>query len=164
MADFRTIEDIAEKFTPLVLSVAKRYQGRGADFEDLVQEGYLALIILAGKCRDMKWLPLFLKKRLPAAVRDAASRMRRFRADGEELLLEEIEETQGAEDEKYGEAELREMLFRALSQEELDMTQALMEGFTQKEIAETLGISQQAVAARLKKILHKLKELIDAAS
>lgn len=114
MADFRTMEDIAEKFTPLVLSVAKRYQGRGADFEDLVQEGYLALIILAGKCRDMKWLPLFLKKRLPAAVRDAASRMRRFRADGEELLLEEIEETQGAEDEKYGEAELREMLFRAL--------------------------------------------------
>ena len=164
MADFRTMEDIAEKFTPLVLSVAKRYQGRGADFEDLVQEGYLALIILAGKCRDMKWLPLFLKKRLPDAVRDAASRMRRFRADGEELLLEEIEETQGAEDEKYGEAELREMLFRALSQEELDMTQALMEGFTQKEIAETLGISQQAVAARLKKIRHKLKELIDAAS
>lgn len=44
------------------------------------------------------------------------------------------------------------------------MTQALMEGFTQKEIAETLGISQQAVAARLKKIRHKLKELIDAAS
>ena len=164
MADFHTIEDIAEKFTTLVLSVAKRYQGRGADFEDLVQEGYLALIILAGKCRDMKWLPLFLNKRLPAAVRDAASRMRRFRADGEELLLEEIEETQGAEDEKYGEAELREMLFRALSQEELDMTQALMEGFTQKEIAETLGISQQAVAARLKKIRHKLKELIDAAS
>ena len=52
------------------------------------------------------------------------------------------------------------MLLRLLSPEELDLTQALIEGFTQREIAETLGISQQAVAARLRKIRDKLKEVI----
>ena len=162
MADFRTIEDIAEKFTPLVLSVAKRYQGRGADFEDLVQEGYLALLLLIPKCPNMTWLAHFLKNNLPGIVRDAAVRMRRGRTQGDEVLLEEIEETVGAEEERYREAELRETLFRLLSPEELDLTQALIEGFTQREIAETLGISQQAVAARLRKIRDKLKGIITA--
>ena len=141
-------------------SAAKRYQGRGADFEDLVQEGYLALILLTGKCRDMKWLPLFLKNRLPAAVRDAAARIRRSCPCGDAPPIEEIAETHGTEDEKYSESELRELLFRALSADELDLTQALMEGFTQREIAGTLGISQQAVAARLKRIRKKLKKVI----
>ena len=54
------------------------------------------------------------------------------------------------------------MLFRLLSPEGLDLTQALIEGFTQREIAETLGISQQAVAARLRKIRDKLKGIITA--
>ena len=76
------------------------------------------------------------------------------------MLLEAIEETAGAEDEKYGEAELREALRRTLTRGELDITQALMEGFTQAEIARELGISQQAVAARLKKIRDKLRPLI----
>ncbi len=81
-------------------------------------------------------------------------------AAGDEVLLEEIEETVGEEEQKYREAELREMLFRALNPDELDLTQALIEGFTQQEIARELGISQQAVAARLRKIRAKLKELI----
>ena len=88
--------------------------------------------------------------------------MRRGRTQGDEVLLEEIEETVGAEEERYREAELRETLFRLLSPEELDLTQALIEGFTQREIAETLGISQQAVAARLRKIRDKLKGIITA--
>ena len=46
---------------------------------------------------------------------------------------------------------------RLLTREELDITQALMEGFTQAEIARELGISQQAVAARVKKIRAKLR-------
>ena len=152
--------EIARSYTPLVKSTAWRYQGRGADYEDLVQEGYLALLILIPKCPDMQWLAHFVKNNLPGAVRDAAARMRRPRAAGDEVLLEEIEETVGEEEQKYREAELREMLFRALNPEELDLTQALIEGFTQQEIARELGISQQAVAARLRKIRAKLKGLI----
>ena len=156
------VREIVESYTPLVKATACRYQGRGADYEDLVQEGYLALLLLIPKCPNMKWLAHFLKNNLPGIVRDAAVRMRRGRTQGDEVLLEEIEETVGAEEERYREAELRETLFRLLSPEELDLTQALIEGFTQREIAETLGISQQAVAARLRKIRDKLKGIITA--
>ena len=162
MTDAPTMKEIAARYTPLVRAAAKRYQGRGAEFEDLVQEGYLALILLTGKCRNMKWLPLFLKKRLPAAVRDAAARIRRTCPCFDGPPVEEIEETHGGDDENYSESELRETLRRALSPAELDITQALMEGFTQREIARALGISQQAVAARLKIIRRKLKEVIDS--
>ena len=145
------VREIVDSYTPLVRATARRYEGRGADYEDLVQEGYLALLILIPKCPDMKWLAHFLKNNLPGLVRDAAARMRRGRAQGDEVLLEE---------EGYREAELRAILFRVLTPEELDLTQALLEGFKQREIAENLGVSQQAVAARLRKIRDKLKGII----
>ena len=154
------VREIVDSYTPLVRATARRYEGRGADYEDLVQEGYLALLILIPKCPDMKWLAHFLKNNLPGLVRDAAARMRRGRAQGDEVLLEEIEETVGAEEEGYREAELRAILFRVLTPEELDLTQALLEGFKQREIAENLGVSQQAVAARLRKIKDKLKGIL----
>ena len=154
------VREIVDSYTPLVRATARRYEGRGADYEDLVQEGYLALLILIPKCPDMKWLAHFLKNNLPGLVRDAAARMRRGRAQGDEVLLEEIEETAGAEEEGYREAELRAILFRVLTPEELDLTQALLEAFKQREIAENLGVSQQAVTARLRKIKDKLKGII----
>lgn len=154
------VREIVDSYTPLVRATARRYEGCGADYEDLVQEGYLALLILIPKCPDMKWLAHFLKNNLPGLVRDAAARMRRGRAQGDEVLLEEIEETAGAEEEGYREAELRAILFRVLTPEELDLIQALLEGFKQREIAENLGVSQQAVAARLRKIRDKLKGII----
>ncbi len=160
MNEAAEIERIAREYTPLVKAAAAKYQGRGAEYEDLVQEGYMALVVLVPQCRDRRWLPLFLRNRVPYHVRDAAARMRKRGSDGGEVLLEAIEETAGAEDEKYGEAELREALRRTLTRSELDITQALMEGFTQAKIAKELGISQQAVAARLKKIRDKLRPLI----
>ncbi len=160
MNEAAEIERITREYTPLVKAAAAKYQGRGAEYEDLVQEGYMALVVLVPQCRDRRWLPLFLRNRVPYHVRDAAARMRKRGSDGGEVLLEAIEETAGAEDDKYGEAELREALRRTLTRSELDITQALMEGFTQAEIARELGISQQAVAARLKKIRDKLRPLI----
>ena len=110
------IERIAREYTPLVKAAAAKYQGRGAEYEDLVQEGYMALVVLVPQCRDRQWLPLFLRNRVPYHVRDAAARLRgRTHDDGGEVLLEAIEETAGAEDEKYGEAELRETLRRTLT-------------------------------------------------
>ena len=160
MNNVSDIERITREYTPLVKAAAAKYQGRGAEYEDLVQEGYMALVVLVPQCRDRRWLPLFLRNRVPYHVRDASARMRKRGSDGGEVLLEAIEETAGAEDDKYGEAELREALRRTLTRSELDITQALMEGFTQAEIARELGISQQAVAARLKKIRDKLRPLI----
>ena len=37
------IERIAREYTPLVKAAAAKYQGRGAEYEDLVQEGMIGL-------------------------------------------------------------------------------------------------------------------------
>ncbi|WP_270470823.1 sigma factor-like helix-turn-helix DNA-binding protein, partial [Cloacibacillus porcorum] len=66
-----------------------------------------------------------------------------------------------AEEQNYREIELREMLMRALSPDEFDITQALIGGYSQREIARTLGVSQQAVAARLKTIRKKIKKALN---
>ena len=58
-------EELIAKYEPLVKATAKRYAGRGAEYEDLVQEGYLALLILNEKCTDKNWLTAFIASRLP---------------------------------------------------------------------------------------------------
>lgn len=153
------LEILLIRYSPLVKATAVRYSGRGAEYEDLVQEGYLALMQLIPKCTDRKWLAAFLKSRLPGYVRAVAARCRGGSAAA---LDEEFEDfiPDNRSGEERGEVELREMLTRALTGDELDLTQALLEGFTQKELAVTLGISQQAVGARVKKIRDKLSPLV----
>lgn len=148
-------------YTPLVKATAYRYQGCGAEFEDLVQEGYLALLILIPKCQDLQWLSYFLKSRLPGYVRAAAQKLRGCRKKQsielgkvEEVLADSKSTTQRAE------SDLRELLERTLTQSELDLTQALLEGFTQKELASLLNITQQAVSVRVHKIRKKLRPVV----
>ena len=116
------VEAELEAYAPLVRSVAWRYAGRGVEFEDLVQEGCLALLVLIPRCQDRRWLARYLKTNLPGYVRDAAARMRKPVANGGETMTEELEATLG-----------------------------------RAEIAKGLGVTQQAVAARVKKIRAKLR-------
>lgn len=155
------IETLLTKFSPLVKATAARYQGRGAEYDDLVQEGYLALLALIPKCRDERWLAAFLKNRLPGYVRAAAWRMR---GRGASPLDEEFESFLPDErsGEERGEVELRELLARTLTAEELDVTQALLEGFTQTELAELMAVSQQAISAKIRKIKDKLRPHVGA--
>lgn len=62
-------EELIAKYEPLVKATARRYAVRGAEFEDLVQEGYLALLILNEKCTDKQWLTAFIASRLPGYER-----------------------------------------------------------------------------------------------
>lgn len=148
-------------YGPLVRSVARRYSGRGAEYEDLIQEGYLAIMSLIPKCRDRSWLPLFLRNHLPGYVRAAAGRLRKSAAFCT-VALEDVEEVLSEDKSAFqrGECELYDLLRGVLTNEELDITQALMEGFSQKEIGEALGITQQAVSARVRCIKDKLKPIV----
>jgi len=148
-------------YGPLVRSVARRYSGRGAEYEDLIQEGYLALMSLIPKCRDRSWLPLFLKNHLPGYVRAAAGRLRKS-VPLCTVALEDVEEVLSEDKSAFqrGECELYDLLRGALTDEELDITQALMEGFSQKEIGEALGVTQQAVSARVRCIRDKLAPFV----
>lgn len=86
---------------------------------------------------------------LTSADEDAAARLRRARAEGGELLLEEPEESFGAEEERYAEAELWATLGGVLTAKELKFTRTLSEGRSQREAAE-----------RLKKIRVKVREAL----
>ena len=156
------LNDLLVKFTPLVRATAFRYTGRGAEFEDLLQEGYLALIILIRRCTDRQWLAAYLLNRLPGYVRAAASRIRGGRAKHHFVDIEDIQDTvtETKSVDERGTCEIKDILERTLSEDERDITQSLLEGFTQKEIAEAYGITQQAVSARLKLIKSKLLPLV----
>ncbi|MEA3507894.1 MAG: sigma factor, partial [Synergistota bacterium] len=74
-------DEVLAAFRPLVLATARRFQGRGASFEDLVQEGYCAMLELLPRRPKGKSLAGYLKSRLPARVRTAAAReWRRYNA------------------------------------------------------------------------------------
>jgi RNA polymerase sigma factor (sigma-70 family) len=144
-----------ERFQPLVKATARRYEGRGAEFDDLVQEGYVALLELIPRCGEPGKLPLYLKERLPARVRAAARR--EWRHNG--LSLEDIEGT-GEEPADLEEPSFPDPLMETLGQKEKKIADLLTEGYTQKEISEQFGISQQAVSARVKKMRQKLQPML----
>lgn len=144
------------RFRPLVTATARRYAGRGADFDDLVQEGYLALLELVPRCGDPERLPLFLKNRLPARVRAAARREWRQ----QHVLLENMEGTP-EEPAIFEEPHIPDRTVEeCLCGEDRELVILLAGGFSQKEAAERFGITQQAVSARLRMVRKRLAPLI----
>ena len=147
-------EDIL-RFRPLVLATAKRYTGRGAEFDDLVQEGYMALLELIPRCPKRDLLPLFLKSRLPGRVRAAA---RRFWRCAEHHGFEPLDELEGTPLEpSVPPVETDDGVSRLLSPEELRMARMLAEGWSQKETAKRLGVTQQTVSFRLRRLRERLR-------
>ncbi|NLA90617.1 MAG: sigma-70 family RNA polymerase sigma factor [Synergistaceae bacterium] len=145
------------RFRPLVVATARRYAGRGAEFDDLMQEGFMALLELIPKCVDRERLPLFLKSRLPARVRTAARREWRR----EWTPLEDIEGT-AAEPSFFEEPDFAEEdLFANLELRDRELVMLLAEGVSQKEAGGRLGITQQAVSARLRAVRKRLAPVID---
>jgi len=156
-----TNEELIVKYEPLVKATARRYAGRGAEYEDLVQEGYLALLILNEKCTDKEWLTAFIARRLPGYVRTAAQRFRGLRrvtnfADFDtaaDIVLDP------SEIERRVLVEILEILRRKLSPDEFIMVCDVMDGWSQNDLAGKHNITQQAVCARLKKIRAKLEPI-----
>ena len=143
------------RFRPLVLATAKRYAGRGAEFDDLVQEGYAALLELIPRCPRRDLLPLFLKSRLPGRVRAAA---RRFWRSAEHHGFEPLDELEGTPFEpSVPPVETDDGVSRLLSPEELRMARMLAEGWSQKETAKCLGVTQQTISFRLRRLRERLR-------
>ena len=136
------------RFTPLVRSLARRYAGPGAEFDDLVQEGYLALLRLLPRCRDERALPAFLGRSLPRAVRDAAAKAWRMRAVT--VDIDEMAEVLAAEPDFS-------LLSLGLDADEERLAALVMAGLTQREIGRALGLSQQAVSRRVGRLRESLE-------
>lgn len=149
------MEREVRRFRPLVMAAAKRYTGRGAEFDDLVQEGYLALLRLIPLCSAPEKLPGFLKRRLPGAVRTAARR--EWRKGG--IFLDDVEGT-AKEPLVKPVQEVWELLpVKGLSVDDRRLVLMLANGLGQKDAAKYFGITQQAVSARVRALRSRLSWL-----
>lgn len=163
----RDVKDITEtelvrKYSPLVKAVARRYAGRGAEYEDLVQEGYLALLILFKKCRDKQWLAAYLAKRLPGYVRNAAKRLRGVGGRVPFIDIEECPEIilDPLHIDKEEWIEYIYIIKRILTPDDFIICRDLLCGCSQTDIAKKHKVTQQAISARLKKIRAVLEPVV----
>jgi RNA polymerase sigma factor (sigma-70 family) len=147
---------------------ASIYAGRGAEHDDLKQEAYLAVISLLRQ-HSKKKVKQILKNSLKTIVSRSAYKMRyrkgdlrlsRDEGDLESEYFADADEFPDARAEADS-AEVEEMdaLERALPPDDLYIARLLADGWRQTEIADELGISQQAVTARIKKIRRALRDM-----
>jgi len=151
-----SVAALLREFAPLVRRVARKYSGRGAERDDLMQEGCLALTAIARRC-TRKQIAHRLANRLPDIVRDAALKMRwRSGARSFDSDWEAGDWAPDVPDERaqrdFEELEVADLLERLLDESDRAVARAAIDGMTQREIASAMGTTQQAIAKRLKKI------------
>lgn len=168
----------------LVVFLAKKYESTGYDLEDLVSIGSIGLIKgintykpdknikLATYCSRcianeiLMFLRKNKKRRSEISLEDALS----YDSEGNELHLEDILGTE--EDivfkefnEKINKESLEEQLNYLSEREKLIMTLRYglnnTDDFTQKEVAEILGISQSYISRIEKKVVKKLQTVLE---
>lgn len=146
-------------FMPLVLSVAKRYQGEGVEFNDLVQEGMLLLCLLYQKCRNLELFAAYVNQRLPRYLKWYANASRwDFKTvgiDGLEEVFPDLDSERQTE-----EAELFAALKAKLTAEEMRLCMLFYHGYSQAEAALILEISQAKVSRLLRELRWKLWPLL----
>lgn len=168
----------------LVVFLAKKYENTGVDLEDLVSIGTIGLIkgintfskgkniklaTYASRCIDNEIL-MYLRKNKKIKTELSFDASLSYDAEGNELHLEDILGTdadivtKGLEDENDRKVMINEVLH--LSPRDRDimiLRYGLMghEEMTQKEVAEKLGISQSYISRIEKKVIKRLKALIN---
>ena len=147
-------------YRPLVRSVARQYRGNGAEFDDLCQEGCLAMMKLMDKCTSEKNLALFLQMAVKRAVRDAARRLRWKERPADLEPYEELAEPEDLPAVYEAPIEIELLLKQLPDARDRQLVFRLVEGATQTEAARELGLTQQGVSARLGHIRRTLAPLM----
>ena len=167
----------------LVVFLAKKYENTGVDLEDLVSIGSIGLIkgintfsrnksiklaTYASRCIDNEIL-MYLRKNKKMKLEVSIDQALSLDGDGNELHLEDVIGTE--KDEVPKNIELQDdkelMIQEILSLKPRDREIMILrygllgnEEFTQKEVAEKLGISQSYISRIEKKVIKKLQLLI----
>ena len=167
----------------LVIYVAKKYETEYATLEDLVSIGLLGLFkaiktfrydkniklaTYASRCIDNEIL-MFLRKNKKKKVEVSLEETLNYDSEGNTLALEDVlgtdedivlENVSKCEEAKYLSSELNTLNDR----EKLIMTLRYglnnTEEYTQKEVANMLGISQSYISRIEKKVIKRIKETI----
>ena len=181
--DQRAKAELVEHNLRLVVYIAKKFEGSGADGDDLVSVGTIGLIKAINSFKSDKNIKLatYASRCIENEILMYLRRMSRLKQEvsfdeplntdweGNELLLSDVMGTDA--DSVYSDIEggvERELLKNSLSklsqreQKIMNMRFGLDggEGMTQKDVADTLGISQSYISRLEKKIIAKLKKEI----
>ena len=167
----------------LVVFLAKKYENTGFDIEDLVSIGSIGLIkgintykidkniklaTYASRCIANEIL-MFLRKNKRKKIEISLEETLNYDAEGNELHLEDIlgteEDVVPKEFENKMDKELLKKEIDVLDDREKEIMTLRYglnntEEYTQKEVAEMLGISQSYISRIEKKIVKKLKNII----
>ena len=164
----------------LVVSIAKRYVGRGLPFLDLIQEGNLGLIKAVGTFKSDRNIKLAtyasrcIENEILMHIRKIAGQKAEVSLDepintdwdGNELLLSDVLGTDGdivmrPMEEDAEQQLLREALARLPERERRIVSLRFGLGGrpekTQKEVADLLGISQSYISRLEKRIMQRLR-------
>lgn len=167
----------------LVVFLAKKYENTGFDIEDLVSIGSIGLIkgintykidkniklaTYASRCIANEIL-MFLRKNKKKKIEISLEETLNYDSEGNELRLEDI---LGTEDDVVPK-EFEHVLDKETLKKEIDILdereKEIMtlryglnntEEYTQKEVAEMLGISQSYISRIEKKIIKKLQSIL----
>lgn len=156
--DICDLEDLVLRFFPLIRSVAKRYAGRGADFDDLLGEAACAALDLLLHCPEDRPMPMYLSNLLPGRVRDAAEKLRRHADHGSVEMMAEA----GFEPKDDNPIYTPGLLLAGIpiDPREFLLVEDLLYGLSQKDIAKDMGCTQQNVSYMIKKLRQKLAKYL----
>ena len=168
----------------LVVFLAKKYENTGVDLEDLVSIGSIGLIkgintfqrgkniklaTYISRCIDNEIL-MFLRKTKKNKAEVSIDQSLSYDGDGNELHLEDVIGTDkdiissSIEEKNDKNMMLNEILQLKPRDKEIMILRYGLFGsdeFTQKEVAEKLGISQSYISRIEKKVIKKLKFIVN---
>ena len=157
---------ILEKYAPLVKSCASTFSGGGAEYEDLLQEGMIALTIAVKSYnKNLSSFPTFAKLCVMRAVSNAL-RSELKKGNIPENMQVQLDDNLLSDDttdpefllsvrEEYFET-LR-MLKETLSVFEYNVLLAKLSGYQNNEIARKLSVEKKAVENAVNRIHSKIK-------
>jgi len=144
-----------------IRGAAWKYANGREDYEDLIQIGHLEAGKLLLDCPDgadpIEVVMRHLKYRVRNKARSLWNWQHRVELDSDPAEYQMLEDLR-----TFAEFESVEHwadLERLLADEEVDLLWALREGATQKELALRIGVTPQAVNARVKRIKEKVERV-----
>ena len=177
---------LIERNLRLVAHIAKKYSSENRDNDDLISIGIIGLIkavntfntgkgsrlaTYAAKCIENEIL-MYLRKNASQKNEVSIDEPLNIDWDGNELLLSDVLGSDGDEVGRGIEQEDERFLLKGFVSELPPREKQIMEmrfgmdgykEYTQKEVADTLGISQSYISRLEKRIIGKLKKQIEKA-
>jgi len=157
--------EVNKDFRKLIIATARRYANSREDFEDLVQEGYVALLELLGDGMKEKLeragdLMDYVRKRLPGIVRTKARKLWKSREEAKYDFKEEFENVADPRAIKDFDLLDFKILLESTLKKDMEILKYALAGKTQKQIGEILGMTQQAISKKMKTVREKVKEAL----